>query len=44
MADALSRTFDDHASLLVISMHIPNWLQYAQQGYVNEYSLSEIIQ
>ena len=28
VADALSRTFDDHASLLAISMPIPNWLQF----------------
>ena len=44
VADALSRTFDDHASLSVISMHIPNWLQSIQQGYVNDPSLSKIIQ
>ena len=44
MADALSRTFDDHVSLSSISMPIPNWLQFVQQGYVNESSLSKIIQ
>ena len=44
MADSLSRTFDDHASLSAISMPIPNWLQSIQQGYVNESSLSQIIQ
>ena len=44
VADALSCTFDDHASLSVISMPIPNWLHYVQQGYVNESSLSQIIQ
>ena len=38
--DALSRTFNDHASLSAISMPIPNWLQSIQQGYVNESSLS----
>ena len=27
VADALSRTFDDHVSLSTISMPIPNWLQ-----------------
>ena len=27
VADALSHTFDDHASLSAISMPIPNWLQ-----------------
>ena len=42
--DALPRTFDDHASLSTISMPIPNWLQYVQQGYVNDSSLSQIIQ
>ena len=44
MVDALSRTFDDHASLSAISMPIPNWLKYVQQGYVNDSSLSQIIQ
>ena len=44
VADALSRTFDDHASLSTISMPIPNWLQSVQQGYVNDSSLSQIIQ
>ena len=44
VADALSRTFDDHASLSAISMPIPNWLQSVQQGYVNDSSLSKIIQ
>ena len=44
MVDALSRTFDDHASLSAISMPIPNWLQFVQQGYVNDSSLSQIIQ
>ena len=44
VVDALSHTFDDHISLSAISMHIPNWLQSIQQGYVNESSLSEIIQ
>ena len=44
VVDALSHTFDDHASLLAISMHIPNRLQSIQQGYVNDSSLSEIIQ
>ena len=44
MVDALSRTFHDHVSLLSISMPIPNWLQSVQQGYVNDSSLSQIIQ
>ena len=44
VADALSRTFDDHASLSAISMPILNWLQYVQQGYVNDSFLSKIIQ
>ena len=44
LADALSRTFDDHVSLSTISMPIPNWLQSVQQGYVNDSSLSTIIQ
>ena len=44
LADAISRTFDDHASLSAISMPIPNWLQYVKQGYVNDSSLSKIIQ
>ena len=38
--DAISHTFDDHASLSAISMSIPNWLQYVQQGYVNDFYLS----
>ena len=44
MVDAISHTFDDHASLLAISMPIPNWLQSIYQGYLNESSLSKIIQ
>ena len=44
VVDAPSRTFDDHISLSTISMPIPNWLQFVQQGYVNDSSLSEIIQ
>ena len=43
VADALSRTFYDHASLSTISMPIPNWLQYVQQGYANDSSLYTII-
>ena len=43
VVNALSRTFDDHISLSSISMHIPNWLQSVQQGYVNDSSLYEII-
>ena len=27
VVDSLSHTFDDHVSLLAISMPIPNWLQ-----------------
>ena len=42
--DSLSCTFDDHVSLSAISIPIPNWLQSVQQGYVNDPSLSEIIQ
>ena len=30
VVDALSRTFDDHVSLLDISIPIPNCLQYVQ--------------
>ena len=44
VVDALSHTFDDHASISSISMPIPNWLQSVQQGYVNDSSLSKIIQ
>ena len=44
VADALSRTFDDHVSLSSMSLPIPNWLHSVQQGYVNDSSLSEIIQ
>ena len=44
MADALSCTFDDHISLSSMSLPIPNWLHSIQQGYVNDSSLSEIIQ
>ena len=44
VVDALSGTFNDHAFLSAIYMPIPNWLQFVQQGYVNESSLSEMIQ
>ena len=44
VADSLSRTFDDHISLSTISMPIPNWLQFVQQGDVNEFSLFVITQ
>ena len=44
VTDALSRTFDDQGSLSAISMPVPNWLQSVQQGYVNDSSLSHIIQ
>ena len=44
VVDALSHTFADHDSLSVISIPIPNWLQFIQQVYVNDSSLSEIIQ
>ena len=44
VADALSHTFDDQGSLSAISMPIPNWLQSVQQDYVNDSSLSHIIQ
>ena len=30
VAHSLSRTFDDHVSLLDINIPIPNWLQYVQ--------------
>ena len=39
VSDALSRTFDDLVSLSTISIPIPKWLQYVQQGYVNDSSL-----
>ena len=42
--DSLFHTFDAHVCLSVISMPIPTWLHSIQQGYVNESSLSEIIQ
>ena len=44
VAISLSYRFDDHVSLSSISMPIPNWLQFVQQGYVNDSSLSQIIQ
>ena len=44
VVDALSCTFDDHASLSAISMPIPNLLQSVQKGYVNDSSLSQMIQ
>ena len=44
VADALSHTFDYHVSLSTFFMPIQNWLQSVQQGYVNDSSLSEIIQ
>ena len=44
MVDALFHTFDAHVSLSIISMPIPTWLHSVQQGYVNDSSLSEIIQ
>ena len=44
VADALSRTFDSQGSLSAISMPVPNLLQSVQQGYVNDSSLSQIIQ
>ena len=44
MVDTLSRTFDAPISLSAISMPIPTWLHFVQQGYVNDSSLSEIIQ
>ena len=44
VTDSLSRTFDDQGSLSAISMPVPNWLQLVQQGYVNDSSLSHIIQ
>ena len=42
--NSLYCTFDDHVCLSNISISIPNWLQSVQQGYVNESSLSQIIQ
>ena len=44
VVDTLSCTFDDHVSLSAISIPIPNWLHSIQQGYVNDPSLSKIIQ
>ena len=44
VVDTLSRTFDPHVSLLAIAMPIPTWLHSVQQGYVNDSSLSKIIQ
>ena len=44
VADSLSHTFDDHASLSSISMPIPNWLNSIRKGYANDSSLSTIIQ
>ena len=44
MVDALFHTFDAHVSLSVISLPIPTWLHFVQQGYVKDSSLSEIIQ
>ena len=44
MVDTLSRTFDALVSLSAIAMPIPTWLHSVQQGYVNDSSLSEIIQ
>ena len=44
MVDTLSRTFDAPVSLSDIAMPIPTWLHSVQQGYVNDSSLSEIIQ
>ena len=44
VVDALFHIFDAHVSLSVISMPIPTWLHSVQQGYVNDSSLSEIIQ
>ena len=44
MVDTLSRTFDAPVSLSAIAMPIPTWLHSDQQEYVNESSLSEIIQ
>ena len=31
--DYLSHTFDEQVSISAISMPIPNWLQFVQQGY-----------
>ena len=42
--NSLSCTFDDHVCLSTISISIPNWLQSVKKGYVNDSSLSEIIQ
>ena len=44
VVDALFNTFDAHVSLSIISMPISTWLHSIQQGYVNDSSLSEIIQ
>ena len=44
VVDTLSCTFDAPVSLSAIAMPIPIWLHSVQQGYVNDSSLSEIIQ
>ena len=44
MVDTLSHTFDAPVSLSAIAMPIPTWLHSVQQRYVNDSSLSEIIQ
>ena len=44
VVDDISRTFDDHVSLSSIFIPIPNQFQFVEQGYVNDSSLSEIIQ
>ena len=44
VVDALFHTFDSHVSLSLISMSLPTWLHSLQQGYVNESSLSRVIQ
>ena len=44
MVDTLSHTFDALVSLSSISMPIQTWLHSIEKRYVNDSSLSEIIQ
>ena len=44
LVDVLFCTFDAHVFLSIISMPFPTWLHFVQKGYVNDSSLSEIIQ
>ena len=44
VVDTLSCTFNAPVSLSAIAMPIPTWLHYVQRDYVNDSSLSKIIQ